>query len=275
MHDTLIAINWALPLAYLALVVDYGAAFSLRLRTRPRVAWLVLLVAVHTGYLVLQGFEGGRRLVTDPYAIPSILAVSMTAVYVLIEVATRDRRTGVFVLGLAFLFQYTSSMIFPQRLAEAAAAGPETASTWHELHVVPAALSYTALAFAGIYGLLCTLVQRGLKRHRFGVLFDRLPPLETLGRMTWLAVVIGFVFMTLALASAPLLMHAERQAGAAAEISPKVLAKIITGIVAWGIYAVAVAGRLLGKWAPARVARVAVAGFVVVLVLLVASGLLS
>jgi hypothetical protein len=41
------------------------------------------------------------------------------------------------------------------------------------------------------------------------------------------------------------------------------------------VYATAVLGRWLGKWPASRVAAIAVVGFVVVMVLLAASGLLS
>jgi ABC-type uncharacterized transport system permease subunit len=57
--------------------------------------------------------------------------------------------------------------------------------------------------------------------------------------------------------------------------SPKIMSKVITGGVAWIIYAVAILGRLLGKWQPGRISVVAAFGYAVVVALLVASALLS
>jgi len=274
MGSILIAGNWLLPLLYLALMIDYGATFSLRLRTTTRSPWLIVAILVHSLYLVLHGLHGGWHVLAAPNAIPSVLALSMAAVYAIVELATHDRRTGVFVLTLVFLFQYTATVFFSQA-ADGVSGTSATESGWGRLHLIPAMLAYTALAFAGTYGLLYALVQRGLKRHRIGLLFDRLPPLEMLGRMTWFALLTGFVLMTLTIASAPMLFAAQKTSESAHGLNPKILAKITTGIVAWLIYGAAVFGKFIGKWSLSRISRVAVVGFLVVLVLLIASGILS
>jgi ABC-type uncharacterized transport system permease subunit len=140
---------------------------------------------------------------------------------------------------------------------------------------VQALMAYTAFGFACIYGLLYLVARRGLRHHRFGVLFDRLPPLDLLGHMMWLALVAGFIFMTIAIATGPLMAAAGYASTEAVAASPKIMSKIITGGVAWVIYAVAILGRLVGKWQAGRISVVAVAGYGVVVVLLLASALLS
>ena len=274
MGSILIAGNWLLPLLYLALVIDYGVTFTVRRRTTTRSPWLLVVILIHGLYLVLQGFDGGWHLLAGPYVIPSVLALSMAAVYAIVELATRDRRTGLFVLSLVFLFQYTAAM-FLSKSADGTAETSAAQSGLSQLHVIPAMLAYTAMAFAGTYGLLYTMVQRGLKQHRIGLLFDRLPPLGMLGNMTWFALLTGFIFMTLTMVSAPLLFAAHKSAASAGELDPKVLAKIVTGTVAWLIYGVAVFGKLFGKWSLSRISQVAVLGFLIVMFLLIASGLLS
>jgi len=257
-----------LPLLYLALLVDYGATFFLRTRTHVRCPWLPAVIAVHAGLLAMRGVHVGHPPVSAAPEILSLLALATAAVYAWVEFVHRDRRTGVFVLLLTFLFQYTSSILLAGRAtAVAEAAAP---AAWSRLHVLPALVAYTALAFAGIYGMLYLLAQRSLRLHRFGVFFDRLPPLDLLGPMTWHALLVGFACMTLAIASTPLLMR-----GDGAAITAKVASKIITGSVAWLVYATAVLGRWLGQWPASRVAAIAVAGFLVVMALMVASALLS
>jgi len=275
MAPVLMVGNWLLPLLYLALLIDYGATFFLRTRTHVRSPWLAAVVAVHAAMLVLRGMHLGR-LPADAHEILSALALAIAAVYAVIEFAGRDRRSGAFVLLLAFLFQYTSSIFLAGTESLPPAAGAER--VWARLHVVPALVAYTALGFACIYGFLYLTARRGLRHHRFGVLFDRLPPLDLLGRMTWLALVAGFVFMTVTIATG-LLMAASGQAAAgaaaAAAAGTKVLMKIVTGGAAWLIYAVAILGRLAGKWQPPRIAAIAVAGYAVVVTLLIVSALLS
>jgi ABC-type uncharacterized transport system permease subunit len=266
--------NWLLPLLYLALLIDYGATFFMRTRTAVRSPWLLCVIAAHAGLLVLWSVHAGRPPLASTVEILTVLALAMAAVYALVESTNRDRRTGVFVLALVFLFQYTSS-IFLGRAPEAAAA-PEAGalSGWARLHVIAALVAYTALAFAGVYGLLYLPAQRALRHRRFGVLFDRLPPLDLLGRMTWHAMLVGFLFLTIAIITAPLAFRHLGGGASAEAMTPKVIAKIITGSVAWIIYLVATLGRAIGKWSPARIATIAVAGFAVVLCLLISSGLL-
>jgi ABC-type uncharacterized transport system permease subunit len=57
--------------------------------------------------------------------------------------------------------------------------------------------------------------------------------------------------------------------------SPKIMSKIVTGGVAWIIYAIAILGRLVGKWQPGRISAVAVVGYAIIVALLIASALLS
>jgi len=270
MADLLAIGNWVLPLLYLALLADYGATFFLRTRTGARSPWLVVAVAAHLAFLVLRGVHVGYPPVANAREIASILALATPGVYAWVELASRDRRTGVFVVLLAFLFQYTSSMLLAGRAAEPAEIAPGAVGMWARLHVVPALVAYTALAFAGVYGLLYLLEHRGLRRHRFGVLFDRLPPLEVLDPMAWHALLTGFVAMTVAIAAGPLLLRAE-----GGEMTAKVLSKIIAGSAAWVVCAVAVLGRWLGRWPASRTSAIAVVGFLVVMALLIVSGLLS
>ncbi|MCX5685725.1 MAG: cytochrome c biogenesis protein CcsA, partial [Planctomycetota bacterium] len=234
--------------------------------------WLLPVIGVHAAVLVLRGVHLGRPP-TEAHEILSVVALAIAAVYTVVEFASRDRRSGAFVILLAFLFQYTSTVFLA---APGAATASEAAeSVWARLHIVPALVAYTAFGFACIYGLLYLLARRGLRHHRFGVLFDRLPPLDLLGRMMWLALVAGFIFMTFTIITGALMALASHGAVESAAPSPKIISKIVTGGVAWIIYAIAILGRLVGKWQPGRISVVAVAGYAIIVALLVASALLS
>jgi ABC-type uncharacterized transport system permease subunit len=271
MTGLVVVANWLLPLVYLALLVDYGATFFLRTRTGARSPGLVAAVLVHAAFLVLWTAHMGRPPLANSQEILSVLALATAAVYGLVEFAGRDRRTGVFVLVLVFLFQYTSSVLLAGPIA-AGRTAPAEATLWLRLHVVPALVAYTALGFAGVYGFLYLLARRELRGHRFGMLFDRLPPLELLGRMTWQVLVVGFVCITLAIAASPFMFGGAHHASVS---QAKIVVKIATGSVAWLLCAAAVLGRWLGRWSPARVAAVAIAALLAVLALLAASGILS
>ena len=262
--------NWLLPILYLALLLDYSATFFLQRRTRGWSAWLPVVVVAHAALVGLRAAETGRAPPTNAQEVLSVVALTTAAVYVLVELASRDRRTGLFVLLLVFLFQYTSSILLAGAGAESGIPAAAGRSVRSGLHVTAALVTYTALGFAAVYGALHLAAQRDLQRRRFGVLFDRLPPVERLGRMSWHAMAVGFVFLTATIAAAPL-----SHGAAGATMTPKITSKIIAGSAAWGIYAAAILGRWIGRWPATRISAIAILGFVVVIVLMGASGLLS
>ncbi|KKL96761.1 hypothetical protein LCGC14_1841230, partial [marine sediment metagenome] len=207
------------------------------------------------------------------YEVLSITALSTAAVYWVTELVSRDRRAGVFVFLLVFLLQYTSSIFLAHTIADPAA--PSGADGWGRLHVVPATFAYTALAFAAVYGLLHLLGQRNLKQHRFGLLFDRLPALDLLGKMSWHALVVGFVFLSISVVTGIFTFRHVKQLQPALGMDPKVVYKIVIGSMAWGICALAIFGKVVLKWSASRVSVIAVVGFLAAVILIVSSIVLS
>jgi ABC-type uncharacterized transport system permease subunit len=196
-------------------------------------------------------------------------------VYCVVEFASHDRRTGMFVFVPVFLFQYTSSVLLMNTVGALGDVQGGGEFSWARLHVVPAVVAYVGVTTAAVYGLLHLIARRNLKRHVFGLLFGRLPPLEQLGKMSLCALLVGFAFMTAAIATGPAILHATGTAGGARMWDPKISTKIVTGSVAWVIYLVAVVGRAGRKWPVSTVCWFAVSGFVLVAILLAASAVLS
>ena len=276
MSSLLIIVNWLLPLLYLALLVDYGATFFLRTKTQARNPWLIPVLGVHAFFLILRSIQLGQPPLADMYEILSLLALLTTAVYAVVEFSSRDRRTGMFVFLLVFLFQYTSSSFLVSTImAEGAAEVDMQSAGWGRLHIVPALVAYMAFAISAVYGLLHLLAERNLRKHRFGVLFDRLPSLDLLGRMTWHALLGGFIFITITMITGPLMVGHGDSGADVQSLDAKVISKIVIGSIAWLIYAVAIVGKLKVKWPSRRISSVAVAGFVVIMILLIVSGILS
>lgn len=268
MHAILNIANWLLPLAYMALLIDYGARFLLRTRTEGRSVLLPAVLAAHAATLVLLGAHLGRMVPANNFEVLSVLAAATAAMYWLVELRTGDRRTGGFVLLVVFLLQYTASIFLRGELAGMAS---ETASpSWH---VIPAMVAYTGFTVSAVYGVLYIWARRDLKRRRFGLLFDRLPSLDLLGLMNWHAMVAGFAFMTVAIVSGAMMYSGSPSAAGA--MTPNVFIKIFAGITAWVIYASAIVGKFVQKWDRARVCGVTVIGFAVVAAMLAAGVILS
>src|SRR4030095_16594895 len=73
---------------------------------------------------------------------------------------------------------------------------PILRSPLFSVHTLSAVLGYTAFAVSAIYGLLYLLLYRDLKTSRFGLVYQRLAPLDTLATISLRAALTGQVFLT-------------------------------------------------------------------------------
>lgn len=153
-------------------------------------------LGVHLGYLILRG----ALLEHFPFATSaeflSMLAVSITTIYVLVETRHRDPNTGIFFLGLIFLFQLASSVLM---VPQAEYPAP-TRQSLFGVHVIFTVFGFAALSISAIYALMYVLLSRQLKSRDLGVIFRRLPPLATLENMSKLATLAGVILLGFGLA---------------------------------------------------------------------------
>ncbi|MEM9293931.1 MAG: cytochrome c biogenesis protein CcsA [Acidobacteriota bacterium] len=188
-----------LPLAYLLLVLTYGLLFFRGEGGASRIARPLLwgTILLHLAYLAAitvrwEQFPGANV----PQAL-SVVALAVSIVYALVEAISGERRTGAWLMLLAFLFQLSSSL----------ATGPQPRPVevfqhpLFALHIFMALLGYAAFVVAGGYGFLFLELYRELKRGRFRLFFGRLPSLEVLDRLMSGALLVGFVALSSAIAA--------------------------------------------------------------------------
>jgi ABC-type transport system involved in cytochrome c biogenesis permease subunit len=185
------------PLLYAGLVTVYGISFFSHaprldlLKTRA----LLVTVCIHLGYLLLRTVEFDHPPVTTVFEIMTMLSACIAIGYTYIELRTRTTNTGFFILILALLFQSVSS-IFIKDLWDI----PEILrSRLLGFHVSAALLGYTAISLSAVYGLLYLMLYHEIRSTRFGLIYKRLPNLETLERMSHKAEVFGFVMLSVAI----------------------------------------------------------------------------
>ena len=70
-------------------------------------------------------------------------------------------------------------------------------SLWLPAHASLSLLAYDCFALAAVGGLMYLLQERNIKRKRFGLLYSRLPDLETLDRLGLHCLSVGFPLLTL------------------------------------------------------------------------------
>ncbi len=137
---------------------------------------------------------------------------------------------------------------------------------WLWVHIGLALIGIAAfvLNFAG--ALMYLLQERQLRAKRTGTLYYRLPDLETLDRMTYRTLALGFPFLTTGILLG--VLWAGPAWGSVFTLDPLAL----LSVVAWAIYAGTLAGRAAGGWHGRRAAYCAIVGFAA-LVLTLGAGL--
>jgi ABC-type uncharacterized transport system permease subunit len=159
--------------AYLVVFVkgDAGA-----MRWAPRLAWTAVLV--HVAGLVAVGTLGVCPMLV-PGSVVSGLGLAVGVIHLLLERRANDRAIGVFPLAAASLFSLAASAADPLRRPD-----PSVPTATTALHVTTAILGYAGLLLAALFGALYLVQRRALKRHRFGLFWERLPSLELLDQFS-------------------------------------------------------------------------------------------
>lgn len=175
-------------------------------------------------------------------------AVSVTVWAAVLLELWAERQYGIKVLGAFVLPVVVVLSISRMASPGLAAMAPALGNVWITVHVVLALLGIAAfvLNFAG--GLMYLLQERQLKSRRPGTFYYRLPSLETLDRLTYRTLTLGFPFLTVGLMLGALW---------AGRFSPL----IGLSAVAWVIYAFTFAGRAVAGWRGRRAAYCAIIGF--------------
>lgn len=121
-----------------------------------------------------------------------------------------------------------------------------------ESHILLSILAYSVLMIAAAQAILLAIQDRHLRQHKRGLL-NVLPPLQTMERMLFDLIAVGFVLLTLAIASGFLTMSNF--------FAQHVAHKTILTLAAWLVFAVLLAGRHWLGWRGRTAIRFTLWGF--------------
>lgn len=186
-------------------------------------------IASHISFLVILIIAESQKVpITSSSDFLSFLAFSLITIYASIEIKMREKSTGFFVTGLASLF-YILSNIFSKKTAEI---NPILFSPFVAIHTLFAIFGYAGFCITFIYSLLYLMLLKNIKSRKFGLIYIRLPSLETMGQMNFRACITGFSFLTVSLILGTIWFA--KVYGLKNFIDPK----IITAIVIWLIFGI-------------------------------------
>lgn len=164
-------------------------------------AVMVLGFAFQCAVLYLLGQERGRCPITSVFEILVFVSWAMVLLYFLLGPPFRVSLLGVFTAPLAFLFQ-TIALLLPAEMREGVRAEPGTIDPWLEAHAAVALVAYGAFALAFVAGVMFLVQDRQLKKHQLQTMFYNLPPISLLGKSIFRLLTIGFLLLTVGIASA-------------------------------------------------------------------------
>ena len=258
MHLIIATLEIVLPVLYFAAVWVYGKAFfsgnnrAAALR-RPLLA---STVGVHLLYVVLRTVNLEHFPITSFFEILSLIALTVSLVYSYIEFRTGNRETGYFVLMLPLFFQVISSLFIKDYLE----VPPALRGNLLGFHVSSALLGYAAITLSAAYGLLYLMLYHDIKSNQFGVVYKRLPDLETLERMSFAATVVGTLLLTLAITLGVIWLPVAIPSFSYAD------PKLAGTIAIWVVYVFGLVARRAAGWKGRRMMVVTVTGFLIAVV---------
>jgi HemX protein len=162
---------------------------------RPGVALIGAAVAAHAAALIGFTVTYGELPLVGLAASLSSFAFLVGACLLGAALVTESRPIG---LVLAPIIAVVLLAVVLLGIAPTGAE-PEFRGVWFALHVVLAFIAYAAMAVAFAASLLYLMQFRELKDKRFGRVFRFVPPLETLDRLAYRSLLVGFPALTLAL----------------------------------------------------------------------------
>lgn len=262
MDTTLAILNGLLPLGYLLALVAYLGVFIEHGRQVERVAtplaWGVVLV--HGAYLALSAIAYQHVPTATTWESLGFIAFALALVYLILEWRQGERSTGVFLLAVALLCQ-TLSTAFVSHTRDV----PDILrSPMFAVHVTAALMGYVALAVSAVYGIMYLLQYRQLKKQNVGLLFQRLPNLETLSRLNVGALGIGWLGLTVAIVAGVVwatTLEVQGRLSGTFYTDPKFL--LTVGL--WVLYGLCLGGRYMLRWANRTLATVSIVGFALML----------
>ncbi|MDT8408083.1 MAG: cytochrome c biogenesis protein CcsA [Wenzhouxiangellaceae bacterium] len=211
--------------------------------------WLALLgVVLHACALYLEVSRIGG-FGADFFS--SLSLVSLLIAVVLLAAAARFPVTEILPLalpGAAFMLALKAIM--------APAPTPlETGSAMLDLHVIASLLAYSLLSIAALTAIFISVQHNLLRRHTGARLIEILPPLVVLETLLFRMITVGWILLSLSLATGLLFVD---------NLFAQHLAhKTFLSIVSWLVFGLLLAGRWRYGWRGMRVVRLCLLGMAI------------
>lgn len=267
MLDSIKVLNALLPILYAGAFGIYVFDFFNEKKSTSNSKRVILFITLffHAFYLIARMIEYNHPPITNKFEIFSIIACCIAFSYFLLELLTDIRGTGAFIIFFSLIFQLISSIsiehtyIVPEVLRNRLLG----------LHVINAMFGYSGITISAVYGLLFMLLYKNLKANKFGIVFDRLPSLEILEKLSFYSMVIGFVLLTIAIIIGIIWLPAAFPNFSYAD------PKLIGTLLVWIAYGIGITLKLFGNLYGKKVIMFSLIGFLFAIMSLIITNSLA
>ena len=247
------SINILLPFFYLATFAIYSYDFQQggkKFENSKRV-FLFLTLILHFIYLLIRTIEFNHPPITNVFEIFTVLACAISFAYFILELVSDIRGTGPFIIIISIIFQVISTF-FIQDLTQVK---DVLRNNLLGVHVISALIGYSGITISAVYGILYLILYNEIKLNKFGLIFNRLPSLDILERLSFIAVVIGFVFLTITIIIG--IIWLPQAFPNISFLDPK----LISTFAVWFLYGIGLINKFLGKWRGKKLITLSIIGF--------------
>lgn len=260
-------LNILLPILYLGTFSVYFYDFMKGEKKFINVKRLFIFITllIHFFYLLIRTFEFEHPPITNVFEIFTVLAFSITFSYFLLELITDIRGTGPFIIIISFVFQLISSMFIVDQFE----VKEVLKNNLLGVHVINALLGYSGFTISAVYGFLYLTLYKDLKENRFGLIFNRLPNLEVLEKLSFYSAVLGFILLTIAIIIGVIWLP--QAFPEFSFIDPKLIG---TALV-WLLYGIGIFTKIFSKWRGKKLVLLSITGFVIAIFSTILTNFLS
>ncbi|MCP3668708.1 MAG: cytochrome c biogenesis protein CcsA [Gammaproteobacteria bacterium] len=219
----------------------------------PRIAGLGLgffgLIA-HAALLFEQIIsEGGINL--GFFGASSLIAWTILLLLLLSSLSKHVENLGILILPLAALSVYLDQHFHSDLLL------PGDAPWGLRIHVIVSLLAYSLLALASVQAVLLSIQDHQLHNRHPGGFIRALPPLQTMEKLLFEMIAMGFALLTLALLSGFMFLNDM--------FAQHIAHKTILSIIAWFVFGTLLWGRFKYGWRGQKALTWTLVGFVVLM----------
>ncbi len=248
-------INGLLPFLY---IISFSVYFYDFMRGGKHISnfkrlVLFLTLCIHVVYLVIRSIEFDHMPITNVFEIFTVLAFSVSFAYFILELLTDVRGTGPFIIIISILFQVISSIY----IEDLVIVKEVLRSNLLGSHVISALLGYSGITISAIYGFLYLILYKEIKLNKFGLVFNRLPSLEILEKLSFYAAIFGFILLSFTITIGIIWLPSAFPDFSYTD------PKLIGTAIVWILYGIGIISKIFGKWRGKKVVFLSIIGFVI------------